>query len=116
MSDEDRDLPAGNCDGCIGPASVDSLTTEVAQGMPEQVLVEQSAGADLLLLGSASASMTARSIGSVILACLSHAHCPAVVVGPEGARCDRRHGAEVQQQVSGTAQDQRDLQRAGRRR
>jgi nucleotide-binding universal stress UspA family protein len=99
----------------LGPIALDSVTTEVAQGMPERALVEQSAGADLLVLGSASATVTARSIGSVIRACLSHAHCPVVVVGPEGARSDRGHGGEIRQQLSGMARDRRDLQRAGQR-
>jgi len=68
----------------LGPGAVDTVTTQVVHGMPERALVEESAGADLLVLGSASAAVTGRSIGAVIRACLSHAHCPVVVVGPEG--------------------------------
>jgi len=50
----------------------------------ERVLVDLSAGADLLVLGSASGLTDGRSIGPVIRGCLSRAHCPVVVVGPEG--------------------------------
>lgn len=68
----------------LGPGALETVTTQVVQGVPERALVEESASADLLVLGSASAAVTGRSIGAVIRACLSHAHCPVVVVGPEG--------------------------------
>jgi nucleotide-binding universal stress UspA family protein len=68
----------------LGPGALDAGTTRVVQGIPERALVEESTAADLLVLGSASAAVTGRSIGAVIRACLSHAHCPVVVVGPEG--------------------------------
>jgi nucleotide-binding universal stress UspA family protein len=68
----------------LGPHALETAITQVVQGMPERALVEESTGADLLVLGSASTAVTGRSIGAVIRACLSHAHCPVVVVGPEG--------------------------------
>ncbi len=70
----------------LGPHALEAAITQVVQGMPERALVEESTGADLLVLGSASTAVTVtgRSIGAVIRACLSHAHCPVVVVGPEG--------------------------------
>jgi len=56
------------------------VTAELAQGMAERNLVDRSAGADLLVLGSASPLTAAgRSIGPVIRACLSRAECPVVV-------------------------------------
>lgn len=62
-----------------------SLYTEVIEGMAERMLVDRSAGADLLVLGSTSSpSLSGRSIGPVIRSCLSRAHCPVVVIGPEG--------------------------------
>lgn len=62
-----------------------SLYTEVIEGMAERVLVDRSAGADLLVLGSTSSPcLSGRSIGPVIRSCLSRAHCPVVVIGPEG--------------------------------
>ena len=70
--------------GVLGPGSHGNLTVAVAEGTAERALVEQSAGADLLVLGSASGRLADRSIGPVIRTCLSRAHCPVVVVGPEG--------------------------------
>jgi nucleotide-binding universal stress UspA family protein len=67
--------------GC-GPHG--NLTVKVAEGSAERALVEQSAGADLLVLGSASGHLAGRALGPVIRTCLSRAHCPVVVVGPEG--------------------------------
>jgi nucleotide-binding universal stress UspA family protein len=65
------------------------LSAEVIEGAPERVLIDRSLGAELLALGSASAGWTpGRSIGPVIRSCLSHAHCPVVVVGPEGLTHD----------------------------
>lgn len=56
------------------------VTVELVLGMAERVLVDRSAGADLLVLGSASPpTQTARSIGPVIRVCLSRARCPVVV-------------------------------------
>jgi nucleotide-binding universal stress UspA family protein len=56
--------------------------TEVIEGFPERVLVDQSVGADMVVLGEAVApTQIGRSPGPVIRACLSRAHCPVVVVG-----------------------------------
>jgi nucleotide-binding universal stress UspA family protein len=68
----------------LGSQPRDNVTSEVVEGMAERVLVDQSAGAELLVLGSATDLMAGRSIGPVIRGCLSRAHCPVVVVGPEG--------------------------------
>ena len=81
-----------------------TVITMVTQGMPERALVEQSAGANLLVLGSASGVVSGRAIGPVIRECLRHAHCPVVVVGPEGASEATR--------ISATSQHQGDLQLA----
>ena len=80
----------------LGSMPRDSVVTMVAQGMPDRALVEQSTGADLLVLGSASGVVSGRAIGPVIRACLSHAHCPVVVVGPEGARDHAQISAQHQ--------------------
>jgi Universal stress protein family len=45
--------------------------------------VDASAGADLLVLGSASGRLAGRSAGPVIRTCLSRAHCPLVAVRAE---------------------------------
>jgi len=60
-----------------------NLTTELVEGMPERVLAGASAGADLLVLGSATPPFSqARSVGPVARTCLSRAVCPVVVVSP----------------------------------
>lgn len=56
------------------------VTAELARGVAERVLVDRSAGADLLVLGSAAPpSPTARAVGPVVRACLSRSQCPVVV-------------------------------------
>jgi nucleotide-binding universal stress UspA family protein len=76
------------------------LFTEVLEGPPERVLADESAGADMLILGSTSAPTTiGRSVGPVIRSCLSRAHCPVVVIGPEDEAAVRRH------QLAGRAAD-----------
>ncbi len=68
----------------FGPVAPDYLVIEVVEEQPERALAARSAGADLLVLGSASAHGPAGgSLGPVIRTCLSRAHCPVVVVGPE---------------------------------
>jgi nucleotide-binding universal stress UspA family protein len=62
----------------LGPSSLPDTTTVVVEGQAERELVAESAGADLLVLGSGSRT----SIGPVVRTCLSHAHCPVVVVSP----------------------------------
>jgi nucleotide-binding universal stress UspA family protein len=75
---------AATLQAALGFGPHGNLTVEVAEGTAERALVEQSAGADLLVLGSASGHLAGCSIGPVIRTCLSRAHCPVVVVGPEG--------------------------------
>jgi hypothetical protein len=65
------------------------------------------------VLGSAAGLVSGRPIGPVIRACLSHAHCPVVVVGPEGPSGHSRQGAAAGQQDPVTAAGQGDLQLAG---
>jgi len=62
----------------LGPSPLHDTTTVVVEGQAERELVAESAGADLLVLGSGSRT----SIGPVVRTCLSHAHCPVVVVSP----------------------------------
>jgi len=62
----------------LRPAAQTYTTVEVVEGSAERTLVAESAAADLLVLGSGPGM----SIGPVIRACLSLAHCPVVVVNP----------------------------------
>lgn len=74
-----------------GAADVD-VRVVVASGPPAQVLVDRSAGAALLVVGSRGRG-TVRSVvlGSVALHCATHAACPIVVVHPAGeAPAERR--------------------------
>jgi nucleotide-binding universal stress UspA family protein len=63
------------------------VSAGLVQGHPERVLVEESAGADLLVIGSAAVPLTSGVMGPVVRACLHLASCPVVVVHarPEGA-------------------------------
>lgn len=75
---------AATIQAVLGHGPQDYVVAEVAQGVAEQTLVERSAGADLLVLGSGSGRPAGRPVGPVVRGCLSRAHCPVVVVGPEG--------------------------------
>jgi nucleotide-binding universal stress UspA family protein len=79
-----RDGLAATVRAVLGPELAAEVTTEVTEGNPERALVESSTGADLLVLGAASGQPAGRSLGPVVRTCLSRAHCPVVVVGPEG--------------------------------
>jgi nucleotide-binding universal stress UspA family protein len=68
----------------LGPQTPGNVTTEVIEGTAERVLTELSAKADLLVVGSESGLAAGHPIGPVIRGCLGRAHCPVVVVGPEG--------------------------------
>jgi nucleotide-binding universal stress UspA family protein len=66
----------------FGPAPPSGLRTEVVQGSAERILVDRSAGAELLVLGSAAVSRhPGTQIGPVIRGCLSSARCPVAVIG-----------------------------------
>jgi nucleotide-binding universal stress UspA family protein len=76
-----RRVLAATVQAVLGPTLHRDVTVEVAEGMPERALIDRSAAADLLVLGSASAhALTGSSIGPVIRTCLSRAHCPVVIV------------------------------------
>ena len=66
----------------FGPVVPGEVATELTEGGAGRTLVEVSADADLLVLGSGSPA--AGSVGPVIRACLRHARCPVVVVRPAG--------------------------------
>jgi nucleotide-binding universal stress UspA family protein len=91
--DAERGL-AATLQQAFGPDAPAGLVSEVAEGMAERILVDRSADADLLVLGSTSVpTVIGRSIGPVIRSCLSRARCPVVVIGPEGLA--RRHDADA---------------------
>jgi nucleotide-binding universal stress UspA family protein len=58
-----------------------SLSSKVVQGHPAPALVEESAGADLLVVGSRGhGEFVGMLVGSTGEHCVAHAHCPVVVV------------------------------------
>jgi nucleotide-binding universal stress UspA family protein len=70
----------------FGPVIPHSVIIRVTEGTPERVLVEESVGAELLVLGSGWArSLSGAYIGPVIRGCLGRAACPVVVIGPLAA-------------------------------
>jgi len=57
------------------------IEQEIGYGHPAQVLVDQSASADLLVVGNRGhGAFTGMMVGSVSIHCVTHAHCPVVVV------------------------------------
>ena len=71
--------------------------TELAEGSAEQTLVEQSLKADLLVLGAVSPPASIDSpVGPVVRTCLSHAHCPVVVVNADADCSDGHFPASTQ--------------------
>jgi len=71
----------------FGPARPACLHTELAEGVPERVLIARSAGADLLVLGTPRLQDAAGlSVGPVLRTCLVRARCPVVVVSAGAAQ------------------------------
>ena len=58
------------------------VQVEVVDGLAARILLDRSAGSDMLVLGTASDTPGAgRPVGPVIRACLRRAPCPVVVIG-----------------------------------
>jgi len=87
---EDLDFPrfaeqtlAQAVDEVYGPDHPAWLRTRVVAGHPAQVLVEASADAELLVVGSRGYGRFADALlGSVSTYCVHHARCPVVVIRP----------------------------------
>ncbi len=59
-----------------------SVRTEIAEGLAARVLLDQAAGADMLVLGrNAHGPDPYRAAGPVIRVCLRAARCPVVIIG-----------------------------------
>jgi nucleotide-binding universal stress UspA family protein len=66
----------------VAEAATDAeIEQEIGYGHPAQVLIDQSADADLLVVGNRGhGAFTGMMVGSVSIHCVTHAHCPVVVV------------------------------------
>lgn len=85
----------------LGPRPRGATTVEVVEGTAEQELVAESAGADLLVLGSGSGGGPDFRIGPVVRTCLREARCPVVVVSqPGSAALTPGHGQRLPAQES----------------
>ncbi|GAA4861927.1 universal stress protein [Saccharopolyspora rosea] len=70
---------------CVGEASSVDISVELVEGKPVDVLVQESAGAHMLVLGRPASRRGIRGLlGSTVSACVDRAHCP-VVVAPDAA-------------------------------
>lgn len=82
VTDEVRQHMTEALDKTLAEAAVViDIEKQIRYGHPAQVLVDQSAEADLLVVGShGRGAFTGMLVGSVSIHCVTHAHCPVVVV------------------------------------
>jgi nucleotide-binding universal stress UspA family protein len=82
ITDEVRQNMATGLAQAVERANLGAAADQVIEyGHPVQVLVEASKEADLLVVGRRGhAAITGMLVGSVSIHCVTHAHCPVVVV------------------------------------
>lgn len=66
----------------FGPATPDGVSTELAEGAAQRLLVQRSVGADLLVLGATTSvdDPLSKSSGPVARACLANVSCPVMII------------------------------------
>ncbi|HEX9065283.1 MAG TPA: universal stress protein [Streptosporangiaceae bacterium] len=68
-------------EAALGPEPPIAIERKAVYGHPAQVLIDESAGADLLVVGNRGyGGFTGMMLGSVSTHCVTHAHCPVTVV------------------------------------
>jgi nucleotide-binding universal stress UspA family protein len=82
ISNEVRDKMRAALDHVVAEAAPGvPIDEQIGYGHPAQVLVEASKDASLLVVGShGHGAFTGMLVGSVSMYCVTHAHCPVVVV------------------------------------
>ncbi len=71
----------------VEPADRHRVTGQIVNGHPAEVLLDVSAGADLLVIGNRGHGAVADAfLGSVGRHCVHHAHCPVVIMCSEPTR------------------------------
>ena len=81
FEDDARNALESAIQEALGEAAPVQVVAEVVEGHPAGVLIEASRGAQLLVVGShGRGAFTGMLLGSVSQHCVTHAHCPVVVV------------------------------------
>jgi nucleotide-binding universal stress UspA family protein len=82
ISEEVRQQMIETLAKAVAEAAADAeIEQQIGYGHPAQVLIDQSAEADLLVVGNRGhGAFTGMMVGSVSIHCVTHAHCPVVVV------------------------------------
>jgi nucleotide-binding universal stress UspA family protein len=82
VSDEVRAEMTEHLTAAIKAAAPDAeIDQHITYGHPVQVLIDASSSADLLVVGSRGhGAFHGMLVGSVSIGCVTHAHCPVVVV------------------------------------
>jgi nucleotide-binding universal stress UspA family protein len=82
VSDEVRAEMTEHLTAAIQAAAPDiEIEQQISYGHPVQVLVDASSSADLLVVGSRGhGAFHGMLVGSVSIGCVTHAHCPVLVV------------------------------------
>ncbi len=65
----------------LGDTPPSWFRTVVQEGSPAKILIEESTGADMLIVGGhATGTFAGTALGAVAAACAAHAHCPVLVM------------------------------------
>lgn len=81
MADAAKDQLDATIDEVIGDAKDVAVERKAVEGMAAQVLVDEAAGADLLVVGSRGhGGFAGLLLGSVSQQCAHHASCPVVII------------------------------------